>query len=272
MRSGWETDATYGIFDTGPLGMAHMHQDKLNINIYKGGEELIYDDGGGQYEISAARDYAISAYGHNTVLVDGLGQFRREPKKVTEPIDASFITNDVFDYAAAEYTDTYGKEMLTPATHRREVKFFKPDMFLVTDTLTSRDGEAHDYELIFHLDTTRVSTLPGLENAVISDFGRKYDVMLIPLCEEGLGVSLSTVSAQKEPVMQGWYNGRNEAYLHEAITVIRRAPRVKDFRFATLIIPTTAEGRLPSVRSLGNGVYEVELGEKTYTVDVDQQI
>ena len=72
--------------------------------------------------------------------------------------------------------------------------------------------------------------------------------------------------------MQGWYNGRNEAYLHEAITVIRRAPRAKDFRFATLIIPTTAEGTLPSVRSLGNGVYEVELGEKTYTVDVDQQI
>ena len=272
MRSGWDADATYGIFDVGPLGMAHMHQDKLNINVYKGDEELIFDDGGGQYEISDARDYAISAYGHNTVLVDGLGQYRKEPKRVTEPIDAAFVTNDNFDYAAAEYTDTYGKEMLCPATHRREVKFFKPDMFLVTDTLSSRDGFEHDYELIFHLDTTRGSILPGYENAVISDFGRKYDVMLIPLCEEGLGVTLSTVSAQREPVMQGWYNGRNEAHLHEAITVIRRAPRAKDFRFATLIIPTPAEGMLPTVRKVGDGIYEVEVGEKTYTVNVNRQI
>ena len=145
-------------------------------------------------------------------------------------------------------------------------------MFLVTDTLSSRDGCEHDYELIYHLDTTRVFDVPGLENAVISDFGKKYDVMLVPLCEEGLGVTLSTVSAQREPMMQGWYNGRNEAYLHEAIAVIRRAPRAKDFRFATLIIPTCAEGALPTVRSLGGGVYEVEVGEKTYTVDVDRQV
>ena len=272
MRSGWDADATYGIFDVGPLGMAHMHQDKLNINVYKGDEELVYDDGGGQYEISDAREYATSAYGHNTVLIDGLGQHRKDPKRVTEPIDASFITNDEFDYAAASYTDTYGKEMLSPATHKREVKFFKPDMFLVTDTLTSSDGNEHDYELIYHLDTTRVSPVAGLENAVISDFGRKYDVMLVPLCEEGLGVSLSTVSAQKEPMMQGWYNGRNEAHLHEAITVIRRAPRAKDFRFSTLIIPTSAECITPTVRALGNGIYEVEVGEKTYTVDVNNPV
>ena len=96
--------------------------------------------------------------------------------------------------------------------------------------------------------------------------------MLIPLCEEGLGVTLSTVSAQREPVMQGWYNGRNEAHLHEAIAVIRRAPRAKDFRFATLIIPTPAEGMLPTVRKVGDGIYEVEVGEKTYTVNVNRQL
>jgi len=47
MRSDWSADATYLCFDVGPLGKAHMHQDKLNINLYKGNEELIYDDGGG---------------------------------------------------------------------------------------------------------------------------------------------------------------------------------------------------------------------------------
>ena len=73
-------------------------------------------------------------------------------------------------------------------------------------------------------------------------------------------------------MMQGWYNGRNEAHLHEAITVIRRAPRTRDFRFSTLIIPTPAEGTTPTVRALGDGVYKVEIGERTYTVDVNRQV
>jgi len=47
MRSDWSSDAAYLCFDVGPLGQNHMHQDKLNINLYKGNEELIYDDGGG---------------------------------------------------------------------------------------------------------------------------------------------------------------------------------------------------------------------------------
>ena len=137
MRSDWSADATYLCFDVGPLGKAHMHQDKLNINLYKGAEELIYDDGGGQYEISNMRDYAISGYAHNTVLVDGMAQNREEPKQVVEPIDAGWISNEQFDYAVAVYEDTYGKEMVKPAVHKREVRFCKPGFFCVSDHLSS---------------------------------------------------------------------------------------------------------------------------------------
>ena len=60
MRSDWSADAAYLCFDVGPLGMGHMHQDKLNIILFKGDEELLYDDGGGQYEISPARKLATA--------------------------------------------------------------------------------------------------------------------------------------------------------------------------------------------------------------------
>lgn len=125
MRSDWGPEATYLCFDVGPLGTNHQHQDKLNIQLYQGREELIYDDGGGQYELSPARRYGISAAGHNTVLVDGEGQNRREPRKVSEAIDAGWISTPRLDYARGEYDGEFGEARRKVAVHTREVRFFK---------------------------------------------------------------------------------------------------------------------------------------------------
>ena len=267
MRADWGPDAAYLCFDVGPLGLAHVHQDKLNINIYKGSRELIYDDGGGQYDISAAREYALSGYGHNTVLVDGLAQHRTEPMAVDSPIDAGWITNQTFDYAAATYDDTFGKAKIKPATHKREVRFCRPDFFVVSDTLTSTDGNAHDYEALFHLDTTKVTPIPAYKNAVISNFGGEYEIAIIPL-DDGAEVELKTVSAATEPMMQGWYNGRNENCLHEAITVSRAVSGVSDFRFNTLFIPLKADDAIPEVTRDEAGNVTVLLGGRTHTFNL----
>jgi hypothetical protein len=255
-------------FDVGPLGMAHMHQDKLNINIFKGSEELIYDDGGGQYEISAVRGYACSALGHNTVLVDGMPQNRKGPKQMSEPIDVNFISNDTYDYACAVYEDTFGANLSTPATHKREVRFCKPDFFVVNDTVTSVDGNAHDYEVLFHLDTTKVNSVAEYKNAVVSDFGRKYDVVLIPLDCECADPELKTVSARKEPSLRGWYNGRNESNLHRALTLSRSIKGVKNHRFITLLIPVVSGGELPKIERKENGTISVSIDEKTYDFQI----
>jgi len=269
MRSDWGADAAYMCFDVGTLGMAHVHQDKLNINIFKGSQELIYDDGGGQYEISEARKYALSGHGHNTVLVDGLPQNRKGPLFTEEPIDAGWITNDVFDYAQGVYDDTFGGAMIKPATHKREVRFCKPDFFAVSDTLTSSDGNAHDYEALFHLDTTKVKPLSEYKNGIISDFGKEYEVVIVPLDDDGAKVELKTVSAVTEPQMQGWYNGRNESYLHEAITVSRKVSGVKDFKFTTLFFPVKAGDALPEVSKNANGTVKVRFAGKEYCFDLN---
>ncbi len=269
MRSDWRADASYLCFDVGPLGMGHEHQDKLNINLYKGNTELIYDDGGGQYEISPMRDYAKSAYGHNTVLVDGLPQYRKAPLRTEVPCDAVWITNDDFDYASAVYDDTFGKELKKPATHKREVRFCKPDLFCVADTLLSADGNLHDYEVLFHLDTTKVKLLSEYANAVLSDFGKDYEIAIIPL-DDSADVSLHTVSGTAEPFPQGWYNGRNESNLHAAITVSRKVSAVKDFRFVTLLIPMKKDAPLPVVTRGADGITKVVMGEKEYRFHVDK--
>ena len=233
MRADWSETSSYLCFDVGPLGMGHEHQDKLNIHLYKGSQELICDDGGGQYEISPMRMYAVSGYGHNTVLVDEGAQTRINPCRSETPIEANWTTNEAFDYASAVYDGFFGPRYENPATHKREVLFCKPDVFLVTDTLSSIDGKAHDYEVLFHLDTTKVHHLSEYENGLISDYGKEYEIVMIPLDEDASKVSLRTVSAALKPYPQGWYVGRNDADVHAAVTVSRKICGVKDFRFRT---------------------------------------
>lgn len=266
MRSDWGPEAAYLCFDVGSLGMGHQHQDKLNINLYKGGEELIFDDGGGQYEESDARRYGISAAGHNTILVDGKPQSRRGPKKLEQPVDAGWISTPEFDYARGSYDAEFGAGRL--AEHTREVRFCKPDFFCVVDTLTPRDGKAHDYELLFQLDTLKTVPVPEFAGALKSDFGRTYDVLILPLFPEELTVS--AVSGQTEPRMSGWYVGRNEARLHPATTVTMKAAGKREFRFATLLFPMRRDNQLPEVKQLAPTRFRIAFNGREFDLDLDR--
>lgn len=274
MRSDWGPDAAYMCFDVGPTGMAHIHQDKLNIILYKGSEELLYDDGGGQYEQSDARRYGLSSYSHNIALVDGLAQNRTLPAVSEEPIDAGWITNDVFDYASASYDAEFGPERKKPAVHKREVRFCKPDFFCVADTLTSSDGEPHEYELLFHMDTTEWEPVPAYENGVISRFGgkngRQFELLMIPVDGEEIRPEIKSVSAATEPRFQGWYNGRNESNLHPAVTVSRVVKDVRDYRFCTLLFPVLPGEPLPQVEKRPDGTVRVEWKDKITLLHPDK--
>jgi hypothetical protein len=268
MRSDWGEDASYLCFDVGPLGLAHEHQDMLNINIFKGKTELIFDDGGGQYDVSPQRKYAVSSYAHNVVLVDGNPQSRNAPLDYPEPYDAGFITNSVYDYARATYDGGFGDSHNLPATHKREVRFSKPDLFVVKDTLTATDGKPHDYELLLHLDTTSVKRIPEYNNAFISEFGGECEIVVIPLDGSEHPVELIETSGATEPIMQGWFNGRNEENFHKAITVSRKVSGVKDFVFNTLLIPTK-NGEIPRVALKEGSTVSVSFGGREYTVDLN---
>ena len=279
MRSDWSRDALYCCFDVGPIGMGHQHWDKLNINIYKGQDELIYDDGGGQYEFSPFRWYGRSAADHNTVLVDGMGQMRYHSKKVNKPIDAKFVSNEKFDYAKSSYTESFGLNkfdgtddeknipLFNPATHTREVRFCKPEFFCVVDTLKSADGKLHDYELRFQLDTLKVRKVRKYPGAVLSDYdGYEYDILILPLYTEE--IETSTASGRRKPLMAGWFIGRNDLTRHKATTVMMTAKQQKNFTFATLLIPVRKNAALPEVKALDKKRFSVTVDGKSFEIDL----
>lgn len=269
MRADWGPDAAYLCFDVGPLGKAHIHQDMLNIHVYKGAQELIFDDGGGQYEISPARTYGLSAADHNTVLVDDLPQNRSEPKALDAPADAYWCSNARFDYAQGVYEGGFGPDQALLARHRRQVRFCKPGFFAVRDDLETMDGKPHDYEVLFHLDTCVVHPLPETPGAFLSDFGKEYEVCLLPLTLEDAAPETATaVSGQTEPCYRGWFVGRNAENLHPATTIGRKVCQQQRHTFVTLLFPLRHGAALPEVTRLSRDCFRIAFDGRIDEIDL----
>ena len=237
MRGGWTPDAAYLAFDVGPLGMAHKHQDKLAFTMWKGGEELVFDDGGGQYERSDFRSYARSAHAHNTLLVDGLGQVRNDPVKMTEPIEAGWVSTSDGDAAFGVYDQGFGPQERRLARHRRDIRFDRmSETFTVTDCATSVDGNEHEYTLLFHLDTTNVAiSADGRSLNATYGAGRKWALEM--MFDGDARLSVSKATGRKTPSLAGWFVGRNDLTVHPATTVFVTAPRGKERTFTTKLRP-----------------------------------
>ena len=235
MRTGWEKDAMYMAFDFGPLGQGHYHQDKLSFTLWKGDRELVFDDGGGQYEHSPFRTYGQSGYDHNVMLVDSLVQNRKGPYVLKEPAKFEWESNEKFDRVKAVYDQGWGEKRLKLAVHEREIVFDKSGFVKIFDNAVSADGKDHVYELLFHVDTldTEISK-DGRE--IVAKFDGKWNLKII--VEEG--GTISTASAQKTPRLAGWYVGRNDKTLHPATTIMVKSPCVKNNKFVTRLEPVAS--------------------------------
>ncbi|KAL9647247.1 hypothetical protein ABK040_012599 [Willaertia magna] len=177
MRQNWTRSSHYAFMDIAPLGYSHEHQDKLNIIIEPyGRQNLLYDGGGGNYEVSDFRKYAIGTESHNTILIDNLPQYRIN-KQVTDMVGYGdkntpkpiFINSTIFDYAKGVYMDSYGNKNYKPAIHQREFIFIKETdkyrgFYIAIDTLQSRDGNFHNYEARWHLNTVNINTNYKINN------------------------------------------------------------------------------------------------------------
>lgn len=213
MRSGWEADALYMLVDSGPFGSAHQHEDKLHFVLYAYGRQHVLDPGNYSYDSSRWRNYVLSTPGHNTVMVDGMGQNRR-PHKATwtwpKPWAASVPPgNDTvwhstpdLDYVRGTYDYGYGSDNDRTVTHRRCVFFIKPEYWVIIDTMCPTDDEPHTYESLFHLDTSQ-ALIDEETHAVRTDNPGAANLTIMALNDDTLQRRI--VIGQKEPV-QGWAN------------------------------------------------------------------
>ncbi|NQT16548.1 MAG: heparinase II/III family protein, partial [Planctomycetes bacterium] len=102
MRSGWEADDRYLLFESGPFGIGHQHEDKLSMFIYALGRVLLTEAGTYSYDRSKYRRYVLGTWAHNTILVDGQQQHRsglRETYETEQPLEDLWIHADLFDAA-----------------------------------------------------------------------------------------------------------------------------------------------------------------------------
>jgi Heparinase II/III N-terminus/Heparinase II/III-like protein len=244
MRSGWDTSANYLLFRVGPLGMNHQHQDSLGVTIWAYGRELIFDGGGGTYEKSKWRQWAVSALAHNTVVIDDMGQNRpmnwndpsHDPNMVSQgPIDAHWQTNAMSDFASGEYAQGYGPLRRLIASQRRDVLFLKPNIFVVADRIHPNDSLQHRFQARWQLLTTHSRIEAATQTLVTVDEGTP-NIAIVPLLMDHLTVS--SASGQEKPEILGW-NFRSFAgpELSAATTLLHTLTGSGSRLILTLIVP-----------------------------------
>lgn len=252
MRSGWDKEATYLLFDAGPYGFGHQHEDKLHFVLWAHGRQLVLDPGNFSYDRSRWRRYVLSTAGHNTVMVDGQNQHRsgqrdtyfwERPWTTPAPLanDARWVSTPRYDLAVGVYTNGYGPKNAIAVTHQRQVLFLKAEnLFVVADTLTPQDTAEHRYEALFHLDTTN-ALVDGSTKTVRSDNADGSNVGIIPLADGKLSVEI--VKGKEDEPVQGWANSPWRAI---PTAIYRKsAPGVVRFLF---VLEPTAKGAQASVR------------------------
>ncbi len=223
MRTGWQPDDLWALFDGGHFGYAHQHEDKLNLLLYAYGRVLLTEAGNYAYDDSEMRRYTLSTRGHNTIRVDGLDQNRRVGfwrwresapsdeeviQHLNTPNTAIWHTSPAYDVAEADYDEGYGAQEDRTVTHRRRVIFLKQQpaplapCWLVIDWLLPADDQPHDYQVLWHLNTDTAALMPNHALAVISQDVKQANLALIPSALPGL--TLQIITGQEGPDWQGW--------------------------------------------------------------------
>jgi len=274
MRSGWEPDAVWALFDGGPFGFAHQHEDKLNLLLHAYGRLLLTEGGNYAYDDSAMRRYVLSTRAHNTVRADGRDQnrrlhFRPEDVDIAAPAGARWRTSDRYDAVEAGYDEGYGPEADPGATserlrrgeirfidevpgpaadravtHRRRVIFLKRGVgdlgpcFLVIDRLIPADGAPHTYEALWHFDV-EAAEAAGLA-ARGGGPGDRGGPGLTLLAAGPPGLRLAIVAGREEPEWQGWKAVKNnqQGEYAPAPTAVYTWTGAGPARLVTLLYPT----------------------------------
>ena len=248
MRTGWDPDDLYMLFDAGPFGYGHQHEDALSIVLYAYGKYMLVDPGNYPYDSSDWRKYVLSTRAHNTVMVDGCEQHRRgRPREryvLEKPMAIKWASNENCDYAKSVYADNYASDNSIKVRHRRSVFFVKPEYWIVVDTMTPADRQSHKYDGMFHLDMSG-ATIDERTKSVSTTDAKGANLTIFPMADGGLKVRVA--SGEKEPMVQGWI--REGAYGCRPIpTPIFSKEQSGVTRMAYVLYPTPEGKKCPIVK------------------------
>lgn len=240
MRNGWGPENTWALFDGGPFGRGHQHEDKLSLLIYGGGKLILTEGGNYAYDDSQMRKYVISTRAHNTVMVDGAGQNRRrsydfKDSDIHKEAGLRFMTGESYDYAGSVYDEGYGPEADRSVRHDRSVYFIKKPpyglkpFFLVVDRLLSETE--HEYEFLWHLDSD-----------VLGVSGRGIEVQDMTVCISKDNCSLEIIRAKEEPEWQGFIATGTRQGMYRPVNCLSVKASGNSLRLVTALFPGVRGG------------------------------
>lgn len=128
---------------------AHGHADALSITLSVDGEDIIIDPGTYIYHTDInSRDYFRKTINHNTIQINNRNQSEmRGPflwgERAVSTLDKVHMNNE-YDLIVAHH-DGY-----KPVIHQREVKYYKPDLFIIKDSILNSSSD--NFVLTFCLD------------------------------------------------------------------------------------------------------------------------
>ena len=254
MRSGWDADAHWGVFDVGPWGIGHQHNDKLHLSVAAFGRDILVDAGRLYYKGDKWRNFIKSTAAHNTLLIDGANQ-NNDIKEVTEPLgeDVYQITDDL-DFArgafTAGYTDIEGQ-----ATHTRSVVYVRNKFWVVVDHITT--DRPRDIHGLWHFHPHCTVDVQG--KTVTSTDADKGNVRITPISLSKWNIEI--IKGQEEPFIQGWYS---REYNHKQATscVVFKTHIEKNATFAWVITP--GKGIVPNIKT---GIFT--MNDEGATIKID---
>ncbi len=240
MRSGFGKMDQWGFFDIGPWGTGHQHNDKLHLSVSAYGRDLLVDAGRFAYRGEVAdkfRAYATGSFGHNVILIDGNGQ-SAGPLLNTEPVAGNhFAIADSFDNAWSSF-DKFDK-VSGSCSHTRSVFYVRNEFWVVVDKINTDKPRNIDVLWHWHPDC-QVET----DQSVTFSKNEKGNLEIVPV--GNLPFSVSLVSGQESPFIQGWYSKEYNQFRPNTVSIYSVKIDSSSV-FAWILYP--AENELPAVKA-----------------------
>jgi oligo-alginate lyase len=167
LRSGMNKNLTTLIFKYSSHGLSHGHYDKLNINLYDNGNEILQDYGaarfinieqkyGGRY-LPETKTYASQTIAHNTIVVDEKSHYKGI-EEISEKHNAFKVfgaLSDSVKVVCAKDTTAYNDAILQRSIYMIDNKETRKP--LVIDLFNILTKSQHQYDLPFHYLGTFIS-------------------------------------------------------------------------------------------------------------------
>lgn len=202
LASGTGSDALWALFDGGPPGASHCHDDALNVEFFAYGFPFIVDPGITGYMRDAWTEYYRSTYSHNTVLVNGSGQawarLSLDDRTASSRNRVQTISDGGVESVRATYDRPYEGQP-EGLSHTRALLFVRERYWVVLDEVS---GEAvRDIEARFQFVPLRLAM--DRRQRVFRTLRQNLpNIELWPLASAGR-IKMSMATGETDP-MGGW--------------------------------------------------------------------